>query len=142
MRTRPNRWMKLFYDGDWHTTLTNALRLAREGTRSQEKLAAVTVLERLLAWDDECIHTITFVQPAPPGMDAKFLMKHIEQSIDVEPAALSLSPNEEIELTITARGDWNHVNGMAKAIFSSGVSKANSEIWRLSNNRYARLCSK
>lgn len=129
MRSRPNRFMNLIYNGDWHTRLSNVLGLAREGTGSQEILAAIEVLERLLASTDECIHTVTASRPVPPSMSAQFLMGYIKESIDVEPAALKLALNGDVELTITARGDREHVESMARAILSSGLSSAKAKIW-------------
>lgn len=129
IRRRPNRFVNLIYDGDWHTRMITALGLAREGTRSQEILAAIEVLERLLAKNDECVHTVTAFLSVPPSMDAQFLLNHVEQSVDVEPAALKLAPDGHVELTITARGDREHVHCMAKAILSSGLSTAKARIW-------------
>lgn len=129
MRTRPNRFRGLFYNGDWHTKLITALQLAKEGTCSQELLATIAVLEHQLAQTDECVHTVTATQTVPPSMGVQFLLGHIERCIDVEPANLQLAPNGEIELTITARGDRDHVLHMAEAILSSGLSTARARIW-------------
>jgi len=129
MGSNPNRYRGLFYDGDWHTKLVTALKLAKEGTHSKGILSAVEVLERQLAQEDECIHTVTATQTIPPSMRAHFLLEHVGQFIDVEPATLNLATNGDIELTITARGNREHVLDMAKAILSSGLTAANARIW-------------
>ena len=129
MRTRPNRFRGLFYNGDWHTKLITALQLAKEGTCSQELLATIAVLEQQLAQTDECVHTVTATQIVPPSMGVQFVLSHIEQCVDVEPAAIRLNSNGHIELTITARGNRQHVLGMAEAILSSGLSSAKARLW-------------
>lgn len=129
MKNRPNRFRGLFYNGDWHTRLVTALKLAKEGTCSQELLAAIEVLERQLAQTDECVHTVTAIQVVPSSMRAQFLLNHIRQCVDVEPATLLLAQNGDIELTITARGNREHVHSMAEAILSSGLASAKARIW-------------
>lgn len=129
MENRPNRFRSLFYNGDWHTKLVTALQLAKEGTCSQELLAAIAVLERQLAQTDECVHTVTATQIVPPSMAAQFVLSHIERCVDVKPATLRLAPTGEIELTITGRGNREHVLSMAEAILSSGLASARARIW-------------
>lgn len=129
MKNRPNRFRGLLYNGDWHTSLVTALDLAKAGTRSQEMLAAIEILERKLALADECVHTVTAVQAVPHSMGAQFLLTHIQQCVDVEPATVRLAPSGDIELTITARGSREHVLSMAEAILSSGLSSAKVKIW-------------
>lgn len=121
---RPNRFHHLLDDGDWHTRLATALRLAKCATSSQELVSSIEVLEHQLAENDECIHTVTMSQAVPVGMDASYLMKCIEQVIDVRPASLCFASTGHVELTITARGDLNSVQCMAKSILSYGVAKA------------------
>lgn len=121
---RPNRFHNLVADGDWHTRLSTALKLAKNATASQELFASIEVLEHQLSENDECVHTVTMVQPVPLGMDTRFLMKCIELFIDVEPSNLCLTSTGHLELTITARGDQNGVQDMAKLILSHGVAEA------------------
>lgn len=128
LRNRPNRFRGLVYNGDWHTKLVTALRLARDGTGSKEMLATIEVLERQLVQTDECVHTVTATQAVPFSMGALFLLNHIKQTIDVEPSTLNVSPNGDIELTITARGDRDHVFSLAQAILSSGLARAKGAI--------------
>jgi len=129
MSCRPNRFRGLVYDGDWHRMLVDAAQLAKAGTRSKDLLAAVEVLEQQLAKTDECLHTVTALQAVPSSIDVQFLMKHIEQCIDIRPATLQLTSTGEIELMITARGSREHVQSMATVILSSGLSRAEAEIW-------------
>lgn len=129
MGRNPNRFRGLFYNGDWHTKLVRALKLAKEETNSNSILSTIEILEGLLALEDECIHTVTATQNVPPSMGAHFLLEHVGQCIDVEPATLNLAANGAIELTITARGNREHVLDVAKAILSSGLSSAKARLW-------------
>ncbi|WP_295003511.1 hypothetical protein [uncultured Dechloromonas sp.] len=129
MKNRPNRFRGLLYNGDWYKKLVTALKLAKEGTCSQELLATIEVLERQLSQADECLHTVTAIQVVPSSMRAQFLLNHIRQCVDVEPATLLLAQNGDIELTITARGSREHVHSMAEAILSSGLALAKAKIW-------------
>jgi hypothetical protein len=129
MSCRPNRFHGLFYEGDWHKRLVDAIQLAKAETRSNDLLSAMEALEHQLTKTDECVHTVTAIQAVPPSMDVQFLMLHVKRCIDVEPATLQLIPTGEIELTITARGSLRHVQTMATAILSSGLHLAESEIW-------------
>lgn len=128
IKYHPNRFHGLFPDGDWHTRLATALVLAKSDTTSRELVAAIEVLEQLLAKNDECRHTVTAVQSPPLGMEAAFLMSCIEQCIDVEPANLCLTSTGQIELTITARGYLSTVQGMAALILSRGMAEAKAII--------------
>jgi hypothetical protein len=129
MICRPNKYRGLFYDGDWHTKLANAVHLAKAGTQSNDLLSAIEVLEHQLAKTDECVHTVIAVQAVPQNMDGQFLLLHVERCIDVHPATLQLNSAGEIELKITARGTWGDVQSMATAILYSGLSRAKAEIW-------------
>lgn len=129
MRSRPNRFVNLFYDGDWHSRLISSLKLAKEGSCSQKIQGAIGTLEELLSESDECIHTVTVTQPIPTGMAPNFALECVRECIDVTPAELTLSADGELALTITARGAREHVYGMAKAILKCGISTARAAIW-------------
>ena len=68
MRRRPNQFANLVYDGDWHSKLVSVLKLAKEGSRSQEIHRAIATLEQLLSESDECLYTVTATQPVPRGI--------------------------------------------------------------------------
>lgn len=129
MRRRPNQFANLVYDGDWHSKLVSVLKLAKEGSRSQEIHRAIATLEQLLSESDECLHTVTATQPVPRGIAPDFAMECVEECIDVTPGELKLSIHGELALTITARGDREHVVGMAMSILKCGVNHAKAAIW-------------
>ncbi|MDP3537974.1 MAG: hypothetical protein Q8S26_04655 [Azonexus sp.] len=129
MSCHPNRFRGLVFNGDWHTSLANAVHLAKAGTQSGDLMSALEALEHQLAKTDECVHTVITVQDVPPSMDGQFLMLHVKQCIDVHPATVQLISAGKIELKITARGTWEHVQSMAAAILSSGLSRAKAEMW-------------
>ena len=113
---------------------------AKERTGSPTILAAIDALQHQLAQSDECIHTVTVIQAVPPGMDASFLMKQIQESTYILPASLGRTPNGDIELTITTRGTREHVMGVAKFILKNGLLDAESKIWAASMVRSGRVC--
>ena len=91
MRSRPNRFARLFYDGDWHSRLVSSLKLAKEGGCSQEIQRAIATLEQLLSESDECIHTVTATQPIPKGMAPNFALECVRECIDVTTVEQRLS---------------------------------------------------
>lgn len=129
MRSRPNRFANLFYDGDWHSRLISSMELAKKGSRSQEILSAIATLEQLLSESDECQHTVMAVQAVPAGIALEFALDCVRECIDVTPAEIRLSASGELVLTITGRGDYGHVQLMAKSILSCGINRARAAIW-------------
>ena len=127
MGIRPNLYRDLVFNGDWHTRLVTDLQMAKEGTRSLEILAAIDVLERQLAKTDECVHTAT-AYLIPDSINEIFLISHIKKYVDIQPSTLALASNGNIELTLTARGDYEYVHGMAQSILNRGLSSARGKI--------------
>ncbi len=78
----------------------------------------------MLASNDECVHTATLEREVPLGMEVTFLIRCIEDCIDVESANLCLKSTGYIELTLTGRGSQNSVRGMALSILSRGFARA------------------
>lgn len=129
MRTRPNRFAKLFYDTDWHSRLVSVLKEAKGASRSHEIQEAIVTLELLLSEFDECLHTVTAIQPIPTGIALDFALECVKECIDVNHAKLDLSADGGLALTITERGDREQVLGMARAILRCGLNRAKASIW-------------
>lgn len=105
------------------------MELAKKGSRSQEILSAIATLEQLLSESDECQHTVMAVQAVPAGIALEFALDCVRECIDVTPAEIRLSASGELVLTITGRGDYGHVQLMAKSILSCGMNRAKAAIW-------------
>lgn len=129
MRSRPNRFANLFYDGDWHSRLVSSLKLAKEGSCSQTIQEAIGKLEQLLSDYDECIHTVTATHPVPTGIAPSFAVECVRECIDIAPADITLSNDGDLVLTLTARGAREHVLGMARSILKCGANSAKAAIW-------------
>lgn len=127
MKSSPNRVRKI-WNFDWHTQLRNQLKLAQTMTASQQLRNTMQLLEQQLAETDECVHTVTAVLPASTFFSGEYLFKLVQEKCDVEPSEVCLKPDGSIAVTLTARGPYSHVLGMAEAILSAGVSDAKSKL--------------
>lgn len=114
----------MFYDGDWHTELVNALRQAEEGTSTAALLEAFSQLRALLAEHDECRHVVTVRRPIPVVVQANAFVEHIERFLDNEDAALDASEAGYLTLRMPRRGSQDYAQRWVTNELEAGIRDA------------------
>lgn len=131
MVKRRNPFEGLVYYGDWHTPLLRWLDAAEEGTCSPKMLVAIAGMKKLLAENDECIHTVEAVARVPEGMEVEFAADCVRDTRYGEEVLVSLGENRSISLTTTVRGDREYAEHCAQRLLSEGISRAQFALsWR------------
>lgn len=124
MKKRINPFDGLVYDGDWHSRLLVALKLAKEDATSTELQNAIVEFERVLVKHDECLQTVTAFRLLPLGIEPDFVVECTTSTSYGEVADVSLTGNGSIALTLTMRGSLNHVEHRAASLMERGIAAA------------------
>ncbi|NMF96153.1 hypothetical protein GPA27_01915 [Aromatoleum toluolicum] len=131
MGKRRNPFEGLVYNGDWHTPLLRWLDTAEEDTSSDKLLEAIAGMKKLLAENDECVHTRTAVARVPEGIEVEFAADCTRNTRHGEEVSVSVGEDRDISLTVTVRGDREYAERCAKQLLSEGIYRAEFTLsWR------------